>query len=158
MRLLSLIYVSRNCPPIIETGICAISDAEVDKLALLADAMFGNLPTPSAFMITSDSKATHTGSNQHSLSPDAHLDDKDAQIAHVQAELAKLTTTSKQEPWQLTINVLRQEMRSLGCQRTRFRLRRNSRRRSRSSSCHNKLCWYHNRFGAKANKCIQPCT
>lgn len=148
----------QQLPPIIQTGICAISDAKVDKLASVADAMFETLPTPSAFTITSDSKAKQTASKQRSLSPGAHLDEKDAQIAQLQAELAKLTTAPKQEPWQLAINALRQEMRSLRPQRSRFRSRSNSRRRSRSISRHNNFCWYHTRFGTKANKCIQPCT
>lgn len=42
----------------------------------------------------------------------------------------------------------------------RFRGRSSSRNRSRSRSRprNNQLCWYHNRFAAKAHKCEEPCS
>ena len=72
------------------------------------------------------------------------------------------TNTSQNDDLVRQINELRKAVEKLSVDRSRSRSKQRSSRSSskskRDSSSDSKLCWYHEKYGAKATKCRKPCT
>lgn len=62
------------------------------------------------------------------------------------------------ERLQLQVSELATQVRARSRSRSRSGPGRNTRRRARSSSRKFEKCWYHFKFGERANKCTPPCT
>lgn len=73
--------------------------------------------------------------------PGSLLSDLTKEVAELRKQVHQLSTASNRRP------------RS----RTSQRNRSTSRRRSQSNYRKFPLCWYHNKFGKKADRCIRPC-
>ncbi|XP_026668765.1 uncharacterized protein LOC113464226 [Ceratina calcarata] len=122
-------------------------DVELNLVADLADAIADTL---SPRTMIAEAAPSSNKSNQ----------DRQDLEALINTKMAQLTVSLRQE-----ILAMRQEFgnderfsRRSGNRRSGSNMRSRSRSAARRRHDSAGLCWYHNRFGNKANKCIQPCT
>lgn len=108
-------------------AILACTPGSLTELATCADRISEVLSKPSVFAFSSSQTNDVRNSNE----------DLASQIAELRDQFKKL-------------------LRSRSTSRHRHRSNSNSRRSNYSNSNRN-FCWYHNKFGIKANKCIKPC-
>lgn len=118
----------RRLPSNVQAILTVQSDVAVDKLADIADKIIEVSP------ITSYNQVHVTSAEK--CFPEKHLFDA---IEALSKQVAELTTQTQRF-------------------RTRSRGRQSSRSKSVTSNdgC-SRLCWYHEKFGRKAKKCISPC-
>ncbi|XP_052750098.1 uncharacterized protein LOC128200512 [Galleria mellonella] len=128
---LQTIWTSR-LPAHIQTILVAQPNADLDVLADLADRIMDLAPrSPQVEATARDDAAAGPSSSNHMAN----------EIAELRRQVKSLTMQLNR----------RQRSRSRKCQR--------SRSASRSHSNYKKfpVCWYHHKFGSKANNCIKPC-
>lgn len=122
-------------PQNIQPIIASHTDMAIDKLAELADKIVAiSAPTPHVY----EAKATNP--QDHYL---AAMEGMARQISELTKQVATLTA---------------HQSRSNSRSRPFNRQRSNSRSRTRwNDNQNNGVCYYHRKFGAKANKCLTPC-
>lgn len=126
-------------PQNIQTVIASQPRATLEDLADLADRVFDITSPYAGVASTSTSAAAAVGQP-----PASAWNDMVMQISELTRQVKKLTTERFQN-------------------RSRSRSRSNQQNRTRSSSNSSRrnskypTCWYHYKFGPKANKCLKPC-
>lgn len=146
-------------PVFIKAILASRPEDSVDQLAVLADSIQRNTQTNSLTSecdTTSIPQSSSTESELRKL-----LKEATDELARLKLEKANARQTDQMQvpPWEIAINSLRQEFMRNSTSRNRSRSRRrfHSRNRGRSDS-RNRFCYYHTKFGAKAIKCVQPCS
>lgn len=128
-----------------------------DKLATTADKIIEVQPATAPVATNLCAAAQAATSNPSGLNTDTknivqRLDEMSRQLAAVQSQLYQLKT----QPWHE--NALRsQPARFRSRSRSRHGSSRERKLNENSSSSTADLCWYHRRFGDKAQKCEKPC-
>ncbi|XP_049887031.1 uncharacterized protein LOC126381620 [Pectinophora gossypiella] len=133
---------SSRLPHNIQTIVATQTDTSLEKVAELADKIFELAPpTSSVFAASSGSNATPTvaaASTSGSNVMPPYMQEMTKQIAELTRCVAQLTAQERPQ-----------------FRRSRFRGRSSSRDRSSSKP---RICFYHRKFGAKANRCTTPCS
>lgn len=160
----------RRLPDNIYTHLVASGEQDESKLVPMADRMWDSMHRSTIASISNtnqDLAAKHTSyaptnSNAFPLASTSTLNtscsqqlDNDNTMRTCISELCQQISTLRNE-----INEIKQQRDYRG--RPRFRSHTPSQRYSRSavrsrSRTNPDMCWYHNRFGANANKCQKPC-
>lgn len=125
---LQTIWTSR-LPTSIQTVLAAQPKADLEILADLADRIMDLAPPSPSVASTSRAQPESTMSNM------------EKEVAALKKQVKSLTMQLNRRP------------------RSRSRNPQRARSSSRSHSNYKKfpVCWYHNKFGSKANKCVSPC-
>ncbi|XP_045122896.1 uncharacterized protein LOC123511246 [Portunus trituberculatus] len=119
----------QRLPPAIQRSLFSVKDTlKPDAIAKLADDFLAILPATPASPVSSVTTTQN-----------------DTQLSHLTKLISQLTTE---------VNYLKKQLHDGRRSRSSTPRRLQRRYRSRSPG----LCWYHNKFGAKANKCVSPCT
>lgn len=125
---LQTIWTSR-LPTSIQTVLAAQPKADLDVLADLADRIMDLAPPTPSVAATSSAR------------PESSVSSMEKEVAALKKQIKALT--------------MQMNRRS----RSRSHNQQRARSRSRSHSNYRKfpVCWYHDKFGSKANKCVRPC-
>lgn len=122
---------SGRLPSNIQTVVASQLNLSLEQLADLADRVYDIVPyTPQVATTTSEQKCT--------------LSEMSMQIAELSRQVASLQSRYNEN--------------NRSGNRSRDRRVHSQRFRSRSKSRDSSVCWYHNKFGPKANKCTSPCS
>lgn len=127
-------------------AILSVDDGEISRLLVLSDKLHEIVGVGSGVNSVSSASA----SNSSSLSSTSSvLEQLQAQISALTQQLASFTAINANN----SVAGDRQRTRSIS--RSAYRRRTSSHSRSRDA---HQLCWYHDRFGKNANRCIKPCS
>ncbi|CAK1601363.1 unnamed protein product [Parnassius mnemosyne] len=124
---------SSRLPNNIQTLIVSQPTSSLDVLADLADRIY-DIVSPTLQVATTSRTTSTPGTSTQSM---------ENEIAELKAAVKNLT--------------MQLSRRSRPCDRSSIRNRRRSTSRSDSSYRRYPTCWYHSKYGDKANRCIKPC-
>jgi hypothetical protein len=141
---------SSRLPPNLQTVIASQPTLSVEMLADLADKVSDIAPT--ATQVFAVGEHTKDRSNKPSGSGSSDLvHDLAFQMSELRKEVASLRAQFDSQPHG-------SHNRSRFRSQNRDRSHSGNRRRSSSRPRNDSYCFYHNRFGSKANRCMSPCT
>ena len=146
--LLRTLWLGR-LPANVQAILATQKDTVLDKVAVLADAIFETIPGHPAVAETS-----RPGPSTQPSSLDMMAD----RMLQLLISLQEETKVMRTQIDELRLSSRDEPSRS-GSQARSRRPRSSSRPRSRSREhADNGMCWYHDKFAHKAHRCIEPCT
>lgn len=131
-KLITQLWI-RKLPMQIQISLKTLPNPDIKTLLSMADSIY------EIFLMNNKGQLQAIGSSSEHHVQNDHISRLEKQITLLTESIQKLTTNT-----QHTSN------------ETRFRSRSKSRSK-RNPSNSTELCWYHNKFGTKAKKCISPC-
>lgn len=129
----------RKLPPYINVALVAAENRDIQQLVNLADKIFDVSPQHNNFNSINSIK-TEPISHSPNIS-NQNINDLTNLIKSLQIEIAEIKTNMNNRP------------RSRSRNNSSFRNRSHSRNNNRNPN----YCWYHDKFGNNATKCVQPC-
>ena len=128
----------RRLPPLVQVSVKSSSKTNTEDLLMVADQVF-EVYQQQNFSVNAISNGPSTSNAIFELTMQNR--ELKSEIAEIKDMLSKLNINDQTK----------------NRSRSYSRGRRFSNARSKSRSNRDKVCWYHAKFGLKAQKCVQPC-